>query len=270
MSARGIRLTGIWTHFAAADDTENALAQDTLGPGAGAPRERQAGLGLGPDGVRRHLAGSSGVFGADVARWDAVRIGIALYGLVPDALTVPGTSTSARGAPAARDGAPRAPGAGGVAAAGHGVSYGPTFVTARQSRITTPPGGLRRWMAAGLQDRTEALVRGTRVPLVGRVAMDAVMADVTDVGGPPVTEDDEFVLIGDQEDERIGALGLAVTGGTISYEVVAGHVPSTAPGVPCRRFTSWVYRALTEMEVPVARMEFWNGDICDLRSRRGS
>ena len=48
------------------------------------------------------------------------------------------------------------------------------------------------------------------------------MVDVTDVRGPAVTEDDEFVLIGTQGDESITALELAATGGTISYEVVTG------------------------------------------------
>ena len=52
--------------------------------------------------------------------------------------------------------------------------------------------------------------------------MDAVMADVTDVPGAPVTEDDEFVLLGAQGDERITAHELAATCGTISYEVVTG------------------------------------------------
>jgi alanine racemase len=52
--------------------------------------------------------------------------------------------------------------------------------------------------------------------------MDAVMADVTDVPGPPVTEDDELVLLGEQGDERITAYDLASACGTISYEIVSG------------------------------------------------
>ena len=63
-------------------------------------------------------------------------------------------------------------------------------------------------------------MRGVAVPLVGRVAMDAVMADVTDVPGDPVTERDEFVLLGRQGTGRITAHDLAATCGTISYEVV--------------------------------------------------
>jgi hypothetical protein len=52
--------------------------------------------------------------------------------------------------------------------------------------------------------------------------MDAVMVDVTDVPGAPITEDDEFVLLDAQGDERITAFELAATGGTISYEVITG------------------------------------------------
>jgi alanine racemase len=81
---------------------------------------------------------------------------------------------------------------------GHGVSYGPTFETSRPSRIATLPLGYGDGWSRALSNRAEALVRGRRVPLVGNVAMDAVMADVTDLPGPPVTVDDEFVLIGAQ------------------------------------------------------------------------
>jgi alanine racemase len=105
---------------------------------------------------------------------------------------------------------------------GHGVSYGPTFTTTRPTRVATLPVGYADGWRRVLSDRAEALVRGVRVPIVGRVAMDAIMADVTDVPGPPVTEDDEFVLLGEQGGERVTAGDLAAACGTISYEIVAG------------------------------------------------
>ena len=77
-------------------------------------------------------------------------------------------------------------------------------------------------------------MRGLRVPLVGTIAMDAVMADVTDVPGPPVTVDDEFVLLGRQGDEEISAADLARLGTTISWEVLAEHGSADSPGVLCR------------------------------------
>ena len=103
---------------------------------------------------------------------------------------------------------------------GSGIGYGPSFVTARPSRIATLPLGYGDGWARAWSNRADAIVRGRRVPLVGTVAMDAVMADVTDVPGRPVDVDDEFVLIGQQGDERIVAGELARSRTTISWEVV--------------------------------------------------
>ncbi len=234
----GVRLGGVWTHLAAADVPASAMAQDerfgrTLGravdPGldpamdpAMPPAPGAVRFGSDPESVRRHLAGSGGILGGDVARWDAVRVGLSVYGLVPDALVVPestaGAATRLRPVMALKARAVRVANL----PAGHGVSYGPTFVTARPSRIATLPVGYADGWRRFLSDRSTGLVRGVRVPLVGRVAMDAVMVDVTDVPGPPVDEDDEFVLLGTQARDRITALELAATGGTISYEILTG------------------------------------------------
>jgi alanine racemase len=226
LDAPGVRLAGIWTHLAAADDAASARGQ---GARFGDALERLAGQGLVPDAIamdgaraRRHLAASGAVLGAAVLRWDAVRTGLAVYGLLPDALIPP---------PATAEAAGRLHPAMALVARpvrvmdlppGHGVSYGPTYRTTRTTAIATLPVGYGDGWRRGLSDRSEALVRGQRVPLVGRVAMDAVMADVTDVAGPPVTEDDEFVLLGRQGDQAITAHELASTCGTISYEIVTG------------------------------------------------
>ena len=101
-----------------------------------------------------------------------------------------------------------------------GSRYGPTFATGRPSRIATLPLGYGDGWPRSLSNRAEALVRGVRVPLVGNVAMDACMFDVTDVPGPPVGVDDEFVLLGSQGDERITAADLARARTTNSWEVV--------------------------------------------------
>jgi alanine racemase len=66
------------------------------------------------------------------------------------------------------------------------------------------------------------LVRGLRVPLVGNVAMDAVMADVTDIPGAPVDTHDEFILLGSDGAERITAETLARERTTNTWEVVTG------------------------------------------------
>ena len=84
------------------------------------------------------------------------------------------------------------------------------------------------------------------VPIVGTVAMDAVMVDVTDVPGDPVTTGDDFVLIGSQGDERITVTGLALIRNTNAWEVVttmAGRLPReyhARPGpVGLRTLTEW-------------------------------
>jgi alanine racemase len=223
LAAPGLRLGGVWTHLAAADTPANAKGQDARFAAALGLVDA-AGLGpvAGGASLKRHLAGSGGVLGNDVGRWDSVRAGIAIYGLVPDGLVPPGATApfAARLRPVmALKARPvrvlELP-------VGHGVSYGPTFTTTRPTRIATLPVGYADGWRRALSDRAEALVRGVRVPLVGRVAMDAVMADVTDVPGPPVTTADEFVLLGSQEAERITAHDLAAACGTISYEVVSG------------------------------------------------
>jgi alanine racemase len=218
VAAPGVRLGGVWTHLVAADDLSATRAQDArFGSAVGA---LVGTVELGPDGVRRHLAGSGGILAADAARWDAVRPGLSTYGLVPDAVTPPSGTASEAAALRPVMALFARPVRVVDLPAGHGVSYGPTFVTARPSRIATLPVGYGDGWRRILSDRAFALVRGTRVPLVGRVAMDAVMADVTDVRGEPVHDQDEFVLLGLQGEDRITAHDLAAACGTISYEIV--------------------------------------------------
>jgi alanine racemase len=218
--APGVRLAGVWTHLAAADRADTVHDQDASFRRALAPLAEAVGWGPDAPEVRRHLAGSGGILGEGASRWDAVRPGLSLYGLIPAGVE----PAAGREAAFARIRPVLSLHARPVRVAdlpaGHGVSYGPTFTTSRPSRIATLPVGYGDGWHRFLSDRSSALVRGVRVPLVGRVAMDAVMADVTDLPGEPITADDEFVLIGAQGDERITADELASTGGTISHEVV--------------------------------------------------
>jgi alanine racemase len=216
----GVRLGGIWTHMAAADDLVATRLQDARFGAAleSLPHD----VRLGGSGAWRHLAASGVVLAADVRCWDAARVGLAVYGLVPDALVPPPETSEAAARLRPAMSLIARPVRVAQLPAGHGVSYGPSFVTARPTRIATLPVGYGDGWRRALSDRAGALVRGYRVPLVGRVSMDAVMADVTDVPGPPVTEDDEVVLLGVQGSRRITALELAATCETISYEIVTG------------------------------------------------
>jgi alanine racemase len=104
--------------------------------------------------------------------------------------------------------------------AGTPISYGRTFVTSRESIIATLPIGYADGYSRGLSNKGEVLIRGTRVPIVGRVCMDMCMLDVTDV--PGAAEGDDVVLIGSQGSERITADDIAAKTGTIAYEVLCG------------------------------------------------
>jgi alanine racemase len=216
-AAAGIALSGLWTHFQAVEDAATTTAQIERFEAA-VRALAAAGITLPP----RHAAASAGLLTGDVVAYDGVRPGLAIYGIVPDEL---GDSAALDG-PAARLRPVMSLIARPVRVAdlpaGWGISYGPTFRTARPSRIATLPLGYGDGWSRHLSNRASALVRGQRVPLVGNVAMDAVMADVTDVRGTPVDRDDEFVLLGASGEQRITAEALARERTTNTWEVVTG------------------------------------------------
>ena len=213
----GIALTGLWTHFQAVEDATITATQSERFETA-----VRALAGAGVDLPARHAAASAGLLTGDVLAYDGVRPGLAIYGLVPDELD----AAAAQSGPAARLRPVMSLIARPVRVAdlpaGWGISYGPTFRTARPSRIATLPLGYGDGWSRRLSNRANAIVRGVRVPLVGNVAMDAVMADVTDVPGSPVDGDDEFVLLGSSGDDRISAEALAQERTTNTWEVVTG------------------------------------------------
>jgi alanine racemase len=216
------QLVAIWTHLQASDDaaiTSRQLARFD----EAADAFRESGLPL----PQRHVAASGGLL-TGVAGFDGVRPGLSIYGIVPDefagrTLREPGRAAfrpvmSLHARPVRVAELP----------AGHGISYGPTFTTQRPSRIATLALGYGDGYARANANRAQALVRGQRVPLVGNVTMDAVMFDVSDVPGPPVGLDDEFVLLGSQGDDRISTEDLAQLRTTNTWEVLvqmAGRLP---------------------------------------------
>lgn len=222
-AARGLRLASVWTHLQAAEDPDRSDRQLALF------RSVVDDLRAAAHDLPRHLAASGGILESGIASLDGVRPGLAIYGLVPDELLAAGRPTTPRAADLRPVLSLRAqPVRVADLPAGWGISYGPTFTTSRPSRIATLPFGYGDGWSRSLSNRAFALVRGTKVPIVGNVAMDAVMVDVTDVPGAPVTVDDEFVLIGRQGDLEIRASDLASVRTTNSWEVVtsfAGRLP---------------------------------------------
>ncbi|MDA8424242.1 MAG: alanine racemase [Nitrospiraceae bacterium] len=214
----GIDVQGLMTHFADADLRDKKFASKQLDRFEALVRELDArGISI----PVRHAANSASILDYQRALFTMVRPGLMLYGYNPletggsvDLEPVLSLVTRIAFLKSVSAGIP--------------ISYGRTFVTRRESRIATLPIGYADGYSRGLSNSGEALVRGVRVPVVGRVCMDMCMIDVT--GVPEVSEEDAVVLIGSQGKERITADAIAVKTGTIAYEVLCG-ISSRVPRI---------------------------------------
>jgi alanine racemase len=212
----GVRLVGLTTHLAdVEDETESSFARVQLA----AFDEVAASL---PPGVLRHVAASAGELLIPEARYDMVRPGIALYGLWPSEKTrIASELLGERTATAPpielkpamrwmtrvmqlRD-----------AEKGAWVGYGRTSRLARATRLALLPVGYYDGWDRGLSGQGVVAIRGRLAPVVGRVAMNMTVVDVTDL---PVAEGDPVLLLGPDHDETT-ADRVAERLGTIHYEV---------------------------------------------------
>ena len=213
-ASAGLGLAGVWSHIADPGDPERVAAQVAALERAVAAVE--AATGSRPE---RHLAASGGLLAGGIPRLELVRPGIAVYGVLPDGLVVPPERTAAaaalrpvlslRARPIRILDVP----------AGTAVSYGGRWVAPVPSRIATVPVGYGDGYARTTGPGAEVLVRGQRAPVVGTIAMDALMVDLTAI--PEAGMEDEVVLLGEQGGDRIGAHDLAARRGTIAWEVLS-------------------------------------------------
>jgi alanine racemase len=204
-SLENIHLEGLMSHFSDADLDDKDFA--------GVQLQRFSSLAEELKGKNisfrfLHMANSAAVLSMPDAHLNMVRPGIMLYGYgccEQDILT-PVMSLKSRIAflKNVPEGTP--------------ISYGRTFVTKRRSTIATIPAGYADGYNRKLSNQGEVLINGRRAPIAGRVCMDTIMADVTDI--PDVTYETEVVLIGRQGSEQITADEIAEKTGTIPYEVL--------------------------------------------------
>jgi alanine racemase len=127
------------------------------------------------------------------------------------------------------------------------VGYGRTWAAARTSRVALVMCGYADGYRRSFGNRAHLLVRGRRAPVVGRVAMDMCMADVTAL--PEVRPGDVVTLLGTDGEERVDADELAALGDTISWEILAG-VTARVPRLYLRHGTVSAVTTLVE-RVPV-------------------
>ncbi len=200
-----VQMEGVFTHFCVADSDPEFTALQNRRFREGLDAIRAAGF----DPIA-HAAATSAMFKPEL-QYDMVRPGIGLYGsCVPE---LQGELVNAQTLSTYPIRIQRIE-------AGDTVGYGRTFTARRESLIMTLPIGYGDGYPRILSNRASVLVCGRRAPLVGRVCMDMVMADVTDI--PEVSLDDEVVLLGAQGDERITPDELAELAQTIPYEIMLG------------------------------------------------
>jgi alanine racemase len=206
-----LNVEAIYTHFASADDVAEPFTLDQIA------RFRTLVATLADAGLRaplHHLANSAGTMRGLVVPGEFVRVGLALYGAEAVERLEPVMRWRTEIARLKE------------LPAGHSVGYGTAWRAQRFSRIATLPVGYADGYNRLHSNRGEVLVRGRRAPVVGRVSMDLVTIDVTDIEDAQVG--DEVVLLGRQGGDEISVEELAEKLGTISYEVlcnVGARVP---------------------------------------------
>ena len=217
-----ITAEGIFSHFATADcaDLSGAKAQaekyDTF---CAMLEERGLHIPI------RHLDNSAGLMNFP-HHYDMVRSGIVTYGMYPSAEVEPGLLplkpalqwlsrvTHVKTLPAGRS-----------------ISYGGTFVTSRPTVVATVPVGYADGYRRSLSGRFYVLIHGKKAPILGRICMDQMMVDVTDI--PGVALDDTVTLVGRDGGEEITMEAISAAADSFNYEFVCG-ISRRVPRIYCR------------------------------------
>lgn len=202
-----LQIEGMFSHFARADEIDKTSAYEQY------ERYQEFVRMLEERGVKipmKHIGNSAAIAELPDVHMDAVRAGITVYGIYPsdevDRSKLPLKSVMSlishisyiKEVPA-----------------GTPVSYGGTFVTARPTRIATIPVGYGDGYPRLLSNKADVLIRGHRVPILGRVCMDQFMVDVTDI---EAEEFDRVVLLGTDGEETITVDELGHLSGRFPYE----------------------------------------------------
>ncbi len=203
-----IKVEGIFTHFACADDPASDFTAQQQS------RFSKLLLRLKDDGydfALKHAANSAATIFYNETHLDMVRIGIALYGLHPSDATKgkidlePALSLVSSVSQLKR------------ISAGEGASYSLTFRSTKDSRLALVPMGYGDGYTRLLSNKADVLIHNRRFPVVGNICMDQSLIDVGTSAN--IRIGDEIVLIGKQGQEEISADELAKILGTINYEI---------------------------------------------------
>lgn len=209
-SLPGIRIEGLFTHFARADEKDKTATYRQM--------ERYTSFVsmLAERGLTvpvLHCSNSAGILELPQANFNAVRAGISIYGHYPSeavekepvhltpAMELKSTITYIK-----------------TIGPGTPVSYGGTYTAECETSIATIPVGYGDGYPRALSGKADVLIRGRRAPILGRICMDQMMVDITGIA--EAEEGDEVTLIGRDKDEEITVEELARIGGGFHYEIL--------------------------------------------------
>ena len=206
----GLVAEGLFSHFATADCADLSRAKEQAEKFAAFDamlKERGIHIPI------RHLDNSAGLMNFD-CHYEMVRSGIVTYGMYPSdevspellalepALTWLSRVTHVKVLPAGRE-----------------ISYGGTYVTTKETTVATIPVGYADGYRRSLSGKFHVLIQGKKAPILGRICMDQMMVDVTDI--PNVAVNDKVVLVGSYGDETITMEEIAAAADSFNYEFVS-------------------------------------------------
>ena len=214
----GLKFAGLMSHLACADELDSAATTNAQHEQLRAVQQQLAAAGIVPDDI--HISNSAGLVGWPSEQCSLVRPGIMLYGGMPGpgfadrlelrpVMNLRSCIAQLRSLPA-----------------GSGISYGHHFHTERQTSVAVLPIGYADGYNRRFSNCGQVILHGRKVPVLGRVCMDWIMLDVTDL--PQVAVGDCATLLGQADGLSISGDDWAQQLGTISYEVfcrIGGRVP---------------------------------------------
>jgi alanine racemase len=205
---KSLLLEGVMTHFAQSDETDKTF------PNTQFSRFNEVLKGMAERGIKvkyRHACNSGGFLDLPQAHLDMVRVGILLYGVFPSSVCrrIPGIepvmSVKARIAAIQK------------LKPGEVVGYGMRYTAPSERRIAILPIGYGDGFPR-VRNQGGVLIHGKRAPLIGGIAMDALMVDITDI--PEAQMWDEAVIMGRQGNEEITVHDIAKLKNSVSYDVL--------------------------------------------------
>lgn len=203
-----INAEGLFTHFACADEADKTFALHQM------EQYDRFCRWLDEAGIRfpiRHVCNSAGIMDFDHHRFDMVRSGIVTYGLYPSD-AVDHSEPRLRPALSWKSHIIHIK----PLEAGRSISYGATYTTSEPRMIATVPVGYGDGYPRSLSNKGCVLVHGWRAPIVGRICMDQLMIDVTDI--PDIRIEDEVVLVGTQDGAALPLDEVSALSGRFNYE----------------------------------------------------